>query len=395
MKEPNRVLRIGIVGVGNIGFVHATCIYRGMIHAAKLCALCDLNGNMESELAEYFPEVPFYTDYRKMLCEEKLDALIVSVPHPKHSSIAIDAFESGLHVLVEKPMDISMSNGKKLCCAAQKSGKKFGIMFNQRTGSLFAKAKEIVESGQLGQLKRSVWIITNWYRTQKYYDSGTWRATWSGEGGGVLVNQAPHQLDLWQWICGMPKRITAFCNEGKYHNIEVEDEATILAQFQNGAEGVFVTSTGEYPGTNRLEIAGTKGKLVLENGVLKWWRLEQDEREVCSASTKAFDEIPMEYLEIPDQPCSYGHQQILQNFTNAVLFDEPLLAPGYDGLKELAIQNAAYLSAWKGNIPVEIPFDEDEYDEFLRKKQEMYTASKECSTLAKHAEYSNRWQINW
>ena len=268
-------------------------------------------------------------------------------------------------------------------------------MFNQRTGDLFSKTKEIVESGQLGQMKRSVWIITNWYRTQHYYDSGSWRATWTGEGGGVLVNQAPHQLDLWQWICGMPECITAFCDEAKYHNIEVEDDATIVARFPNGAEGVFITSTGEYPGTNRLEISGSKGKLVLENGLLKWWRLKQDEREFCVSSQKSFDHIPMEYLENADQPNKLGHRKILQNFTNAVLYDEPLLAPGYDGLKELAIQNAAYLSAWKGNIPVKLPFDEDEYDAFLERKRQTGKSAKDGQKSAKNQEYSERWQIKW
>lgn len=395
MVDNTQAVRFGIIGVGNIGFVHASCIYGGNIQGAVLCAVCDSKPHMEEELAGYFPGVHFYADYHQMLQEEQLDAVIVSVPHPKHSDIAIAAFESGLHVLVEKPMDITLSKAKKLCEVARKSGKQFGIMFNQRTGNLFKKAKEIVESGQLGQMKRSVWMITNWYRTQYYYDSGSWRATWTGEGGGVLVNQAPHQLDLWQWICGMPERITAFCSEAKYHNIEVEDDATIVARFPGGAEGVFITSTGEYPGTNRLEISGTKGKLVLENGLLKWWRLEQDEREFCVSSQKSFDHIPMEYEEIADQPNKLGHRRILQNFTNAVLYDEPLLAPGYDGLKELTIQNAAYLSAWKGNIPVELPFDEAEYDAFLERKRQTGKLTKDGQKSAKNQDYSERWQIKW
>ena len=393
--EHTQNLRFGVIGIGNIGFVHASCIYKGEIQGAVLAAICDSKSGAQAELAAYFPDVPFYADHQQMLREQQLDAVIVSVPHPKHSDIAIAAFERGLHVLVEKPMDITLSKAKQLCEAARDSGKQFGIMFNQRTGNLFCKAREIVRSGQLGQIKRSVWIITNWYRTQHYYDSGSWRATWAGEGGGVLVNQAPHQLDLWQWICGMPERITAFCTEAKYHDIEVEDDATIVARFPNGAEGVFITSTGEYPGTNRLEISGTKGKLVLENGLLKWWRLEQDEREFCVSSQKSFDHIPMDYLEIPDQPNKQGHRKILQNFTDAVLHDAPLLAPGYDGLKELAIQNAAYLSAWKGSVPVELPFDEDEYDAFLERKQQTGNCLKDGQNSTKKQDYSERWQIKW
>jgi len=390
-----QILRIGIVGIGNIGFVHATCIFQKQVPGAVLAALCDCKPGMEKEMQSYFPDVPFYSDVHQMLQQAQLDALIVSVPHPKHSDIAMAALASGVHVLVEKPMDITLSKGLALCEAAKHSGKQFGIMFNQRTGNLFAKAREIVQSGQLGQLKRSVWIITNWYRTQHYYDSGSWRATWAGEGGGVLMNQAPHQLDLWQWICGMPETITAFCSEAKYHNIEVEDDATIVAQFPGGAEGVFITTTGEYPGTNRLEISGSKGKLVLENHMLKWWKLAVDEREFCYTSENSFDHIPMECVEIPEDPEVMGHKAILRNFTNSILHGEPLLAPGYDGINELTIQNAAYLSAWKGSIPVHLPFDTAEYDALLQEKQQQSAMRKESQASEKKTSYSERWQIKW
>ncbi len=394
MDQQNK-LRIGVIGVGNIGFVHASCIFKGAVNGAVLAAICDRKEHLKEEMTGIFPGVPFYTDHRQLLQDPGIDAVIVSVPHPSHSDIAIDAFAAGKHVLIEKPMDITLSKGKALCEAAKKSGKIFGIMFNQRTGKLFAKAREIVTSGQLGQLKRSVWIITNWYRTQHYYDSGTWRATWTGEGGGVLVNQAPHQLDLWQWICGMPEQITAFCTEAKYHRIEVEDDATIFARFPGGAEGIFVTSTGEYPGTNRLEISGSKGKLVLENGMLKWWRLQEEERDFCYTSDASFAHIPMECVEIKEEDEKHGHQKILQNFTNGILHGEPLLAPGYEGINELTIQNAAYLSAWKGSIPVVLPFDEEEYDRYLAQKQLRSTVGSASTQDAKRTEYSERWQINW
>ena len=393
--DQQKQVRIGVIGLGNIGFVHASCFFKGAVDGAVLTAICDRKEHLQQEMEAYFPGVPFYTDYRELLQNPTIDAVIVAVPHPSHSDIAMEAFAAGKHVLIEKPMDITLSKGKALCEAAKKSGKCFGIMFNQRTGKLFAKAREIIHSGQLGQLKRSVWIITNWYRTQHYYDSGTWRATWTGEGGGVLVNQAPHQLDLWQWICGMPERITAFCSEAKYHKIEVEDDATIFARFPGGAEGVFITTTGEYPGTNRLEISGSKGKLVLENGKLKWWRLREDERDFCFSSDASFSHISMDYEEIEEEAETHGHQKILQNFTNAILHGEPLLAPGYDGIHELTIQNAAYLSAWKGNVPVALPFDEDEYDRLLAKKQSDSNIGSAAAQDAKRTEYSERWQINW
>lgn len=208
------------------------------------------------------------------------------------------ALAAGLHVLVEKPLDVRLSVAQALCAQAKASGKVFALMLNQRTNPLFAKARAIVQGGQLGQLKRSVWIITNWYRTQHYYDSGAWRATWAGEGGGVLLNQAPHNLDLWQWICGMPESVTGYCDVARYHHIEVEDDATIFAKYPNGATGVFITSTGEMPGTNRLEIAGTKGKLVLENGVLKWWRLKTPEDAIRFASSDNFVTPDCDYQEL-------------------------------------------------------------------------------------------------
>ena len=388
MEQQQQPLRIGVIGIGNIGFVHASCIFKGGVTGAVLAAVCDIKPHLRQEMAECFPGVPFYEDHRRLLEDPNIDAVIVSVP-------ATDAFRAGKHVLVEKPMDITLSKGKALCEVAKESGKVFGIMFNQRTGKLFAKAREIISSGQLGQLKRSVWIITNWYRTQHYYDSGTWRATWVGEGGGVLVNQAPHQLDLWQWICGMPEKITAFCTEAKYHRIEVEDDATIVAKFPGGAEGIFVTSTGEYPGTNRLEISGTKGKLVLENGKLKWWQLRSDERDFCVNSEESFAHIPMDYTEISDEQGAHGHQKILQNFTDHILHGEPLLAPGYDGIRELTIQNAAYLSAWKGSIPVALPFDEAEYDALLQKRQALSSVASGAASDRRRTEYSERWQINW
>ena len=391
IRAQNKV-RYGIVGVGNIGSAHASALYGGKVEGAVLAALCDISPEVRRRCAENYPGVTVFEDAEALFASD-VDAVIISVPHPMHGRLAIRAFEMGKHVLTEKPMDIALSQGRKMAEAAQNSGKRFGIMFNQRTGNLFQKARELVQSGALGQLKRSVWIITNWYRTQAYYNSGAWRATWNGEGGGVLMNQCPHQLDLWQWICGMPSSVTAICEEGKYHNIEVEDNATIFAKFPGGADGVFITTTGEYPGTNRLEISGSLGKLVLENGTLKWWRLERDEREVCFDPTAESPKIPFTVEEFTQEKIQ-GHQAILQNFTNAVSFDEPLLAPGCDGLNQLAIQNAAYMSAWKG-CTVQLPFDEGEYDALLAARQRGASRPTSGSAPMESRDYNPRWQIQW
>ena len=387
-------VRVGIIGVGNIGTSHTHCIAEGKVEGMKLCALCDISSARKDALEKEFPDIPFFTDYKKMIESSLIDAVIVSTPHKFHTDIAKDALNSGLHVLVEKPVDITVAKAKQINAIAEKSDKVFAIMFNQRTNPLFAKAREIVKSGALGKLKRSVWIITNWYRTQHYYDSGDWRATWSGEGGGVLLNQAPHNLDLWQWICGMPCEISSICDIAKYHNIEVEDDVTIVARYPNGATGVFITSTGEYPGTNRLEISGEYGKLVLENKTLKWWRLKESEREVCFSSSSNSPKIETEYIEFVQDEPETAHRGILQNFANAILHGDELIAPGTDGINELMISNAAYLSAHK-NQPVTLPIDEKEFDDLLFR---LMSDSKEKTTEyseARNSEYSSRWRVKW
>ncbi len=386
-------VRVGVVGIGNMGFAHASCIYQGKVNGMRLTAVCDNMENKRKICAEHFPDVACFADYNEMITSGKIDAIIIAVPHRLHSLIAKNAFENGLHVLTEKPADVSVTTAKALHETAKKSGKVFGIMFNQRTNPLFQKAREIVKSGQLGTLKRAVWIITNWYRTQAYYDSGAWRASWSGEGGGVLLNQAPHNLDLWQWICGMPCSVTAFCDTGKYHNIEVEDDVTIFARYADGGVGTFITTTGEFPGTNRLEISGSLGKLVLEGGILKWWKLKESEREFCFKQNQE-PEQP-ECIEITQDTPETAHCGILQNFTNAILHGEQLLAPGYDGVNELTISNAAYLSSWKGNVEVKLPFNGAEFDAFLAEKIKNSTYRELNNEEVPTSEYKTRWQVNW
>ena len=240
-----------------------------------------------------------------------------------------------------------------------------------------------------------MWIITNWYRTQHYYDSGSWRATWAGEGGGVLLNQAPHNLDLWQWICGMPVSVTAFCDTARYHRIEVEDEATLFTRYENGATGLFVTSTGEYPGTNRLEISGTLGKLVLEGGALKWWKLREPEERVRFTSQENFTQIAMDFEEIRPTEKESAHAGILQNFAGAILRGESLLSPGEDGVRELTLSNAAYLSQWLGNRKIDLPFDTALFDRMLAEKAAESAYVPGRSSGQPDGRYGSRWQVNW
>ena len=390
-------IRTAVIGIGNMGSAHAKCIGSGAIRGMDLIAVCDLRPERLSWAEKELPEARRFTDYRQLISSGDVDAVIIAVPHPMHSVIAEAAMRAGLDVLTEKPLDIRLSAAKRAVAVAKETGRVFAVMLNQRTDPIFQRARELVRSGRLGELKRSVWIITNWYRTQHYYDSGSWRATWAGEGGGVLLNQAPHNLDLWQWICGMPVDITARCDVAKFHHVEVEDDATLLVRYANGATGCFITSTGEYPGTNRLEISGSRGKIVLENGTLKTWMLEEDEAVVRFHSDENFPKIPLAYEEWQPNTAPSAHAGILQNFADAILEGAPLLSPAEDGLNELALSNAAYLSSWQGGVSVPLPLEEEKFDALLDERQ---AASKLSDRLNEEdrpitGEYSKRWQVNW
>lgn len=388
-------VRVGVIGFGNMGSAHAKHIYDRLINGMELTAVCDTDEAKREKAKAAFQNVEVFASHQELLKAGVTDAIIIATPHYFHCPIAIDGFNAGQHVLSEKPAGVYTKQIIEMNDAAKKSGKIFAIMFNQRTNMLFKKAHDMVQNGELGELKRMVWIITNWYRTQHYYDSGSWRATWAGEGGGVLLNQAPHNLDIWQWICGLPKRVRGFCSVAKYHHIEVEDDATIYAEYENGAIGIFITSTGEAPGTNRLEIGGTKGKMVIEGGKMTVWKLKTDEREFCFESEDNFAAIPCEIEVIEQTEKESAHMGILQNFTNAILHGEALISPGFDGINEVQISNAAYLSSWKDKW-VDLPVCKDEYYAELKKKAES-SELHEGLKNDKHADmkYSERWSVRW
>lgn len=391
------LLNAAVIGIGNMGSAHARCIFSGTIRGMRLSAVCDIRSERLAWAEREMPGERTFTDYHELIASGEAEAVIIAVPHPLHSMIAMEAMKAGLHVLSEKPLDIRLSMARQAVETGRATGKVFAVMLNQRTNPIFQRARELIAGGQLGEIKRSVWIITNWYRTQHYYDSGDWRATWKGEGGGVLLNQAPHNLDLWQWICGMPVEITARCDMAHYHHVEVEDDATLLVRYANGATGCFITSTGEYPGTNRLEISGTKGKIVLEDGKLKTWLLKEDEQVVRFSSGQSSPEIPLDYTEWEPESEPSAHAGILQNFTDAVLHGAPLLSPAEDGLNELALSNAAYLSAWQGGVPVSLPMDEEAFNRLLDEHQETSRGPAATAEGSREisGEYSDRWQVKW
>ncbi|MBQ4552059.1 MAG: Gfo/Idh/MocA family oxidoreductase [Clostridia bacterium] len=361
-------VRMGILGIGNMGTAHLKNVMEGKCPEIEVTACCDL----KAERLDYVKEV----SGGKIACFEKaedmmdsglIDAVLVAVPHYDHPRYAIAAMERGLHAMVEKPSGVYTKQVREMNEMADKCSVKFGMMFNQRTNCLYRKMKEIIESGELGQIRRTSWIITDWYRPQAYYDSGNWRATWRGEGGGVLLNQCPHQLDLWCWICGMPKKVTAFLKFGQWHNIEVEDDVTAYVEYENGATGTFITTTGDVPGSNRFEITCEGGKLVAEGGKLKMWKLAMTEPEFSKVNEYPFAKPDMEVTEVELDGSHPEHPGVLNAFAAAILRGEDMIADGREGINGLTLSNAMHLSAFLGKT-VEIPFDEDVYYEELKKR---------------------------
>lgn len=295
---------------------------------------------------------------------------MIATSHYFHPVYAIKAMKKGLHVISEKPAGVYTKQVREMNEEADRHPELvFGLMFNQRTNPVYRKLREIVQSGEYGVLKRVNWIITDWYRTQAYYDSGDWRATWAGEGGGVLLNQCPHQLDLLQWICGMPANVRAFCQEGKWHHIEVEDDVTAYLEYPGGATGVFVTTTGDAPGTNRLEITLERAKLVSENGELKMYELAENERKFCFESKEGFAQPKGQWITVETPGENTQHNGVLAAFASAILNGTELIARGQEGINGLALSNAMYLSSWL-DCKVELPLDEELYLSELNKRRQ-------------------------
>lgn len=363
-------VRVGIVGIGNMGTSHCRFIDSGMIPEMELSAVCDINPARIAWAKEKLPvSVSTFDNATAMFRSGTIDSVIIATPHYSHPPLVIEALECGLHVMCEKPVGVYTKQVREMNEFAKKSGKVFGVMYNQRTEQIFRKMKEIVDSGQFGEIKRTNWIITNWYRSQAYYNSGGWRATWAGEGGGVLINQCPHNLDLWQWICGMPVKVHAFCHEGKWHDIEVEDDVTAYVEYKNGATGVFITTTADAPGTNRFEVMLEGGKLVCENGKLSIYKLDINEREFNRVNKEGFKAPAYELTQIEEEGQPLQHVGILRSFAAAILRGEALIADGIEGINGLTISNAMHLSTWLGKT-IDLPFDDDLYLSELEKRIE-------------------------
>lgn len=358
-------VRIGIVGIGNMGFSHAKQVLAGKISRLELTAVAD----MDPAKLNRVPQVKGFASADEMMASGMIDAILIATPHYDHTTIGIKALKAGLHVIVEKPISVHRADCERLIAAYKGREKKqvFAAMFNQRTDRYYQKIRELIQSGELGEIRRVNWIITNWFRTHAYYASGGWRATWAGEGGGVLLNQCPHNLDLFQWMFGMPVTLSANCQFGKYHDIEVEDDVTATMTFKNGATGVFITSTGEAPGTNRLEIVAERGKLVYEDDKIRYTRNEIPMGEYSRTTSESFGRPATWDVNIPAAGHGGQHNEVLQNFTDAILDGSTLIAPAPEGIHSVELANAMLLSAWTQK-PVTLPIDGKKYERLLKAK---------------------------
>jgi predicted dehydrogenase len=366
MKSKSQA-RLAVIGLGGMGSEHVKSILEN--ENTVLAAICDQEHERVDRLGKEYNVKTFY-DYKNLLNWGEFDGILIATPHYTHTTIAIDAFEKGFHVLTEKPVGVHANDISRMITAwekakIQKPEIQFAAMFQQRTQGHWKKIKELIDSGELGKLVRTSWIITDWFRTQHYYDHGAWRATWKGEGGGVLLNQCPHQLDLYQWFVGMPTIVNGFASIGKYHTIEVEDEVTGYFQYENGMVGHFLTSTGESPGTNRLEIVGEMGKIVFEKDVLTFYRNRISMLDQIDAATGGFDHCENWEINIPfTKSTESGHRIIIENFAEAILSGEELLAPAPEGIHSVSLGNAIMLSHFEGKS-VPIPLDGDLYESVL------------------------------
>ena len=387
-------VRFGIIGAGNMGTDHFRNFMNNLITDGECVAIADLvpekldnirkiGEKMNPEAAK---KVKYFASGDELIAAHCCDAVVIAIPHYFHPVFAIKALQNGLHAVVEKPAGVYTLQVEEMLDEAKKHPElKLGIMFNVRTSPVFRRMKQMVDEGALGRITRLNWIVTTWFRSQYYFNSGGWRATWKGEGGGVLYNQAPHQIDLFQWIPGMmPCRVDAHCRFGQWHDIEVEDDVTAYFEYSNGATGVFITTTGEAPGTNRFEIIGEYGKLVYEDDKLRFYKNEVSMLDYIKDAPDDFSAPKFTVSEIECEGEYSQHWGILSNFAGAVLGKNELLAPASDGLNGVTLANAMLLSQWTGK-PVELPIDGHKFYELLQQHIAESTSDKDENASGKVA----------
>ncbi|MGF1449575.1 MAG: Gfo/Idh/MocA family protein [Opitutales bacterium] len=354
-------LRFAIIGIGNMGTAHAKSLQEGKVPGATLTAICD----SLPEKLERVNGVEKFADPQQLLEAKVADAIVIATPHYDHTTLGIEALQAGYHVLVEKPISVHKADCERLLAAHTNPKQVFAAMFNQRTDPRYQKLRALIQNGDLGTINRIQWTITDWFRTAHYYASGGWRATWQGEGGGVLLNQCPHQLDLFQWLFGMPQRVRAFCHYGKFHEIEVEDDVTAYLEYASGCTGVFITTTGEAPGTNRLEIAAENGKVIVEGDTFAWTRNQVPTAQHSASEPSSFSKPETERLNVEVSGKAEQHVGIFKNFVAAIQGEAELLAPAAEGTHSVELANAMLYSSALGQT-LDLPLDAAAYEAHLK-----------------------------
>ena len=361
-------VRLGIIGMGNMGKFHADYLLANKVARCELTCFTEPSGASR----ERYKQLQHFDSAEKLIRSGQADAVIIATPHFSHTTIGLDALEHGLHILVEKPISVHKADCERLIEKARSRKQVFAAMFQLRTDPKFKKLKSLLERKELGRITRVNWIITDWFRTEAYYASGGWRATWRGEGGGVLLNQCPHNIDLLLWLCGLPSKIRGFCQLGRYHDIEVEDQVTAYLEWPSGATGVFITSTGEAPGTNRFEIVGEMGKVVLEANKIIFTRNEVSMLDFSRSSKAGFARPDIWTVDIPFENTGPTHEAVVQNFVDSILDGVPLIAPGSEGIHSVEFANAVLYSSLQG-ATITLPLDSKAYEKQL---QELIAGSK-------------------
>ena len=361
----NKIIRYGIIGIGGMGANHANIFLKNKIENGVLTAICDTN----EALSKNYPNIAFYKETDNFFEKSLIDVVIIATPHQSHINLGKHALKNNINIIIEKPLAVTKKQCREFIEYSKKYYAKFGIMLNQRTNPAFIKLKKMIMNNELGKIHRYQWTITDWFRTNFYYNISDWRATWKGEGGGVLMNQSIHQLDLIQWLFGMPDSLITDMRLGHFHDIEVEDEVTSILKYKDGLKGIFSTTTGETPGVNRLEIASDYGLVVYENNCLTWKKLSESSSSYIKNSQTLFDKPAVETIqfEFPNEKDPHiEHNRILQNFTNFLLGKEELLVPGDQGINSVELINAMILSGLNKK-EIELPLNEKEYENKLKK----------------------------
>lgn len=358
------IVNIVVVGLGPIGSLHVKNLLSQKIAGARLACICEQRG---ADSAQY-GGVPIFTDLDEMLKSRSFDAAVISTPSFTHYPLAKKILQAGYDVLVEKPVALCPSDAEDLRETARKLGKVCAVMLNQRTNALYSKIRDLVVSGQLGEINRVSWTMTSWYRPNIYFTSSPWRGTWKGEAGGALVNQSIHNLDIFAWTFGVPEKLRAWCEFGKYHDIEVEDEVVCRMKLKNGANATFTTSTGEFPGENRLVIAADRGFIETDGDALKFTRYKNGSLSEYTRDTRyMFGSPECECTEEVVSDKGAQHAGVMQNFADALTGRDMLRFDVSEAMGSLGLANGMLMSAWCG-CEVDFPLDGAKYKRLLDEK---------------------------